>query len=121
MRWENVTGTPTTRKNADVPREQTSVEHELYITTSIGISRYPEDGQDRSVLMRNADAAMYAAKDKGKNSFHLYVPNLEQAVNATDGLQAEQAMARPGTHAASGSRQSICTTIPQTRFYPDDR
>ncbi len=63
--------------------------HELYITTSIGISRYPEDGQDRSVLMRNADAAMYAAKDKGKNSFHMYVPNLEQAVNDKMNTQNE--------------------------------
>ncbi|WP_188067882.1 EAL domain-containing protein [Brevibacillus brevis] len=70
--------------------------HELYITTSIGISRYPEDGQDRSVLMRNADAAMYAAKDKGKNSFHLYVPNLEQAVNDKMNIQNElnRALAR---------------------------
>ncbi|WP_244297206.1 bifunctional diguanylate cyclase/phosphodiesterase [Brevibacillus antibioticus] len=70
--------------------------HELYITTSIGISRYPEDGQDRCVLMRNADAAMYAAKDKGKNSFHLYVPNLEQAVNDKMNIQNElnRALAR---------------------------
>ncbi|WP_241970820.1 EAL domain-containing protein [Brevibacillus sp. Leaf182] len=70
--------------------------HELYITTSIGISRYPEDGQDRSVLMRNADAAMYAAKDKGKNSFHLYVPNLEQPVNDKMNIQNElnRALAR---------------------------
>ncbi|WP_409178364.1 putative bifunctional diguanylate cyclase/phosphodiesterase [Brevibacillus fortis] len=70
--------------------------HELYITTSIGISRYPEDGQDRSVLMRNADAAMYAAKDKGKNSFHLYVPNLEQTVNDKMNIQNElnRALAR---------------------------
>ncbi|EJL25843.1 EAL domain-containing protein [Brevibacillus sp. BC25] len=70
--------------------------HELYITTSIGISRYPEDGQDRSILMRNADAAMYAAKDKGKNSFHLYVPNLEQAVNDKMNIQNElnRALAR---------------------------
>lgn len=70
--------------------------HELYITTSIGISRYPEDGQDRSVLMRNADAAMYAAKDNGKNSFHMYVPNLEQAANDKMKIQNElnRALAR---------------------------
>lgn len=70
--------------------------HEMYITTSIGISRYPEDGQDRSVLMRNADAAMYAAKEKGKNSFHLYVQNLEQAVNDKMNIQNElnRALAR---------------------------
>lgn len=70
--------------------------HELYITTSIGISRYPEDGQDRGVLMRTADAAMYAAKDKGKNSFQLYAPDLEQVVNDKMNIQNElnRALAR---------------------------
>lgn len=53
--------------------------HELYITTSIGISRYPQDGEDRHGLMKTADTAMYSAKERGKNSYHMYAPDLQQA------------------------------------------
>lgn len=43
--------------------------HELHISTSIGISRFPDDGGDRSTLLRNADAAMYLAKEGGATVF----------------------------------------------------
>jgi diguanylate cyclase (GGDEF)-like protein/PAS domain S-box-containing protein len=43
--------------------------HERYVTTSIGISVFPEDGEDEEVLIKAADAAMYTAKDKGRNTF----------------------------------------------------
>ncbi len=51
---------------------------ELVITTSIGISVYPEDGADATVLIKNADTAMYRAKDEGRNSFQMY----QTAMNA---------------------------------------
>jgi diguanylate cyclase (GGDEF)-like protein/PAS domain S-box-containing protein len=44
----------------------------LHISASIGISLYPEDGKDGEVLMKNADAAMYKAKEGGRNTFHFY-------------------------------------------------
>jgi diguanylate cyclase (GGDEF)-like protein len=47
---------------------------ELYVSTSIGISLYPNDGEDANALLRNADAAMYRAKAQGRDTFRLYAP-----------------------------------------------
>jgi diguanylate cyclase (GGDEF)-like protein len=47
---------------------------ELYVSTSIGISLYPNDGEDATALLRNADAAMYRAKAQGRDTFRLYAP-----------------------------------------------
>lgn len=46
--------------------------HHYYVGTSIGISVYPDDGQDVDELIRNADLAMYQAKDLGKNNFQFF-------------------------------------------------
>ncbi|MBI5748554.1 MAG: diguanylate cyclase [Nitrospinae bacterium] len=46
--------------------------HKLYITASIGISFYPDDGEDMQTLMKKADIAMYSAKEKGKNNYQFY-------------------------------------------------
>ena len=48
--------------------------NEMYVNASIGIALYPEDGNDTETLMKNADVAMYRAKDKGKNTYQLYTP-----------------------------------------------
>jgi len=45
---------------------------ELYISASIGISVHPEDGVDFATLLKNADVAMYRAKEAGKNTFQFY-------------------------------------------------
>ncbi|MCY7285513.1 MAG: EAL domain-containing protein, partial [Cyanobacteria bacterium CAN_BIN43] len=47
---------------------------ELHITTSIGIALAPYDGEDGETLLKNADMAMYQAKQQGKNDFQLYAP-----------------------------------------------
>jgi len=47
-------------------------ENELYATASIGISIYPYDGDSNISLLKNADSAMYRAKEKGKNNFQYY-------------------------------------------------
>lgn len=48
--------------------------HELYVTTSVGIAVYPDDGITHETLIKNADTAMYRAKDLGRNSYQLYTP-----------------------------------------------
>jgi len=47
-------------------------EDELQVSASIGISLFPADGSDMISLLKNADTAMYRAKDKGKNNFRFY-------------------------------------------------
>jgi diguanylate cyclase (GGDEF)-like protein len=51
-------------------------EYELYATSSIGISLYPDDGEDEDVLFRCADTALYRAKDAGKNNYQYYTPDM---------------------------------------------
>jgi len=47
-------------------------QHELFVSTSIGISQYPEDGQTMESLIKHADIAMYSVKGKGKNGYEFY-------------------------------------------------
>ena len=49
-----------------------------YIGASIGISLYPNDGEDTSGLLRSADIAMYRAKENGKNRFQFFTPSLDR-------------------------------------------
>ncbi|MFD0589928.1 putative bifunctional diguanylate cyclase/phosphodiesterase [Paenibacillus sp. GCM10027627] len=47
-------------------------EYEFYITASIGLAYYPQDGTDAKTIMKHADIAMYQAKDSGKNNYAVY-------------------------------------------------
>ena len=46
--------------------------HELRVTTSVGVALYPDDGEERDVLMKKADIAMYHAKQGGRNSYQVH-------------------------------------------------
>ncbi|MGZ8867428.1 MAG: putative bifunctional diguanylate cyclase/phosphodiesterase, partial [Thermoanaerobaculia bacterium] len=52
--------------------------HELFVTCSIGISMSPADGVDAEALLKNADNALYRAKDAGKNNYQLCTPSMTQ-------------------------------------------
>lgn len=54
--------------------------HEIYITVSIGIAVYPNDGCDEEVLIRNADTAMYHSKETGKNNYKLYTKEMNTRI-----------------------------------------
>jgi len=54
---------------------------EYGLSCSIGISCYPQDGDDPDALLRSADAAMYKAKESGRSTYHFYTPELNQAIS----------------------------------------
>ncbi len=67
-------------------------EQELYVEASIGVSTYPQDGDDADTLIRNADAAMYLAKANGRNGYQFYRPELNRA--AAEKLQLSSRLKR---------------------------
>ncbi|QGX39307.1 EAL domain-containing protein [Permianibacter aggregans] len=54
--------------------------HEVVISPSIGISVYPDDGDDTATLLKNADMAMYHAKEQGRNNFQFFVSAMNEAM-----------------------------------------
>ncbi len=59
----------------------------LFITASIGLCCYPEDGENTSTLLRNADTALFRAKDTGKNNYQFYTAQLTN--NAVQKMEVE--------------------------------
>ncbi|HWY09576.1 MAG TPA: EAL domain-containing protein [Candidatus Acidoferrales bacterium] len=49
-------------------------QHDLHVTACIGVSIYPDDGQDAETLIKNADTAMYQAKENGRQSYQFFKP-----------------------------------------------
>jgi diguanylate cyclase (GGDEF)-like protein/PAS domain S-box-containing protein len=55
-------------------------EQEIFISTSIGIAIFPNDGLDAESLVRNADTAMYQAKERGRNNYQFFSPEMNRKV-----------------------------------------
>ncbi|HUP95732.1 MAG TPA: EAL domain-containing protein [Burkholderiales bacterium] len=67
-------------------------EDEHRVTASIGIAAYPQDGRDASDLLRNADIAMYRAKEHGKNNYQFYSPGMN--THLVERMSLEKALRR---------------------------
>lgn len=78
----------TAQRIFDVLRESLTIDDtQLYVTTSIGSAIYPEDGSNREDLLKNADTAMYRAKQAGRNSFRLYSAEMNEKSMMRLGLE----------------------------------
>ena len=62
--------------------------HDLHVYGSIGISVYPEDGEDAETLIKNADTAMYRAKESGRNSFKFFKTEMNLKAVERQSLEA---------------------------------
>jgi diguanylate cyclase (GGDEF)-like protein len=67
-------------------------QHDLHVTASIGISIYPTDGSDADTLVKNADTAMYQAKENGRRSFQFFKPAMN--VRAVERQSIEEGLRR---------------------------
>lgn len=57
-------------------QQNTSSSTSLHISSSIGIALYPQDGEDAKTLLKNADVALYRAKEQGRNNYRFYIPSM---------------------------------------------
>ncbi len=67
-------------------------QHDLHVTTSIGVSVYPDDGLDAETLIKNADTAMYQAKENGRQSYQFFKPAMN--VRAVERQSIEESLRR---------------------------
>ena len=63
--------------------------HEVYVSASIGIGLYPIDGREADELLRNADTAMYRAKESGRNAYQFYMPQMNERALARMLLESQ--------------------------------
>ena len=67
-------------------------DNELFITASVGVAVFPSDGDTPDALLKNADQAMYRAKDSGRNLYHLFTPSMNS--HAAARLSMENSLRR---------------------------
>jgi diguanylate cyclase (GGDEF)-like protein/PAS domain S-box-containing protein len=83
----------TARRILDALEEAHSIDgNDLHVTTSIGVSVYPEDGQDAETLIKNADTAMYQAKEAGRQGYKFFTAAMN--VRAVERQTIEEGLRR---------------------------
>lgn len=63
--------------------------HEIHVTTSIGISLFPDDGDDGDTLIKSADTAMYTAKNRGRNNYQFFRSGMNLRATERQSLEAD--------------------------------
>ena len=86
--------------------------HELHTSPSIGISLFPDDGQDGDTILKNADTAMYHAKAAGRNNFQFFASEMNQITS--ERLNIEHKL----RHAIARNELALCY---QPQFLAGDR
>jgi diguanylate cyclase (GGDEF)-like protein len=92
LRSPEDTGKIARKLNSVVREPFRALNHDLIVTSSIGIAVYPEDGEDARTLLKNADAAMYQAKEQGRDRYRLFSPSLNH--RALERLELEMGLRR---------------------------
>jgi diguanylate cyclase (GGDEF)-like protein/PAS domain S-box-containing protein len=75
--------------------------HDLHVTSSIGISVYPDDGSDAETLMKNADTAMYQAKENTRRGYQFFKPDMN--VRAVERQSIQEGL----RHAVAGQKLTL--------------
>lgn len=70
-------------------------EHELHVTSSIGISTFPADGNNADALIKHADTAMYQAKQMGRNNYQFFTPDMNAQARERQLLEDQLRQALP--------------------------
>ena len=108
---------------------------ELFVTASLGITVFPDDGENTQALLQNADAAMYRSKDIGRNSYSFFTKEMNQQVSQRLGIETQLRRAlsqhefhlayQPVMDAASGQMVAVEALLrwnnKELGFVPPDR
>ena len=72
----------------DIAKLHSIDRHELHVTASIGVSAYPDDGTNAETLIKNADTAMYQAKENGRQGFRFFTPAMNTRAVERQSIEA---------------------------------
>jgi diguanylate cyclase (GGDEF)-like protein len=86
--------------------------HDLQITVSIGISVYPDDGTDAQTLVKNSDIAMLSAKERGRNNYQFFKPDMNEHALERQSLES-------GLRRALQQREFVLHYQPKMDFETD--
>ncbi|EOR20937.1 diguanylate cyclase (GGDEF) domain-containing protein [Clostridium sartagoforme AAU1] len=104
----------TTRKIIDILKKPYNINNDkIYSSSSIGISVFPDDGENFEVLLKNADAAMYIAKGNGKNQCQMFNNNISREINRIYSIQR-------GLRTALENNEMFVVFQPKVRLTDDE-